>query len=272
MTLTEERRGLPSSAARLEIRNLVDAAGDTARAGSAFRGYAAVYNQRAAIGNPLTYGFFEQVAPGAFTKTLQEHDQRFLVDHNSMYVVSRVSAGTLALLSDGNGLAVDSRLDAELSYVRDLMANVRNGNITGMSFGFQVLRDEWVRENAPTIDGDTAEVEVRTLIEVRLVEVSAVTFPAYTQTAAELNSVATALIRRGDYDAIERRAAYKPELLELCRSVRAPGETTRDGQPNDDGTTDDSQETAPGETTRSTGPSVNDRMRALAARYHLPVA
>lgn len=270
---TEERRGLSSATAQLEIR--ADASGDNPV--ERFRGYAATFNNRAAIGNPATFGFYEQIAPGAFSKTLQEGDARMLIDHNPYYVVSRASADTLRLSSDKTGLAVDSQLDTDLSYVKDLAANVRNGNITGMSFGFSVIKDDWSSEQMDTVDGDPVDAEVRTLQEVRLVEVSAVTFPAYTQTRAELASVAAALRSRGDVDAIERRAQYRPELLDLCGvtpSTRTiidlkpsePRESTRDADVVPDG----EQEVEPAASTQQLlRPSIADLNRAVAARYHL---
>lgn len=223
MALTDERRSLSAAVARPFIRSapaVVDGEPSSdAIAGNSFSGYAAVYNTRTAIGNPLTFGFYEQVAPSAFSKTLQEGDARFLIDHNPMYVVSRASAGTLNLASDSVGLAVNSALDPSLSYVNDLVANVRNKNITGMSFGFQVVLDQWTTESTGTADGQSIDVEIRTLQEVRLIEVSAVTFPQYTQTQAEINSVAAALTRRGSAEAIEKRAYYVPALRELCGST-----------------------------------------------------
>ncbi|MCA1694242.1 MAG: HK97 family phage prohead protease, partial [Actinobacteria bacterium] len=135
-------------------------------------------------------------------------------------VVSRVSAGTLDLRSDARGLAVDSALDLNLSYVRDLIANVRNRNVTGMSFGFSVVKDDWTREQVRSADGKDVDAEVRTLLEVRLPEVSGVTFPAYSKTQAGLKSVVAAMRSRvqlhGDVEAVERRSEFWPELPELC--------------------------------------------------------
>src|SRR5207248_668981 len=141
----------------------------------------------------------EQIAPGAFTRTLAESDVRMLIDHDSYYVVARKSAGSLNLTEDSHGLAVDSALDPNLSYVSDLRANLRNGNVTGMSFGFYVTDDEWTTERV-SVDGiqDPVQVDVRTIREVELIEVSAVTFPAYSDTEAGLRSVTAALAHRGD--------------------------------------------------------------------------
>lgn len=252
-TTTEERRRLPLSTAGVAIRASDDD-------GERFAGYASVFSSRTAIGNPLRWGFYEEVAPGAFTKTLSEGDARMLIDHDSYYVVSRVSAGTLRLAQDAKGLLVDSALDTGLSYVADLKANVRNGNITGMSFGFQVFKEDWELVEVETIDGETVQADLRIIREVKLFEVSAVTFPAYEDTEAGLRAVATALARRGDVAAVERRAAYKPELLDLLQIVdREPAETTR--------ATD--VEAEPAVSTRLRRDAIDLRMRGLAARYGL---
>src|SRR5690606_9548197 len=247
--IEEERRGLSLSAAGIDIRANEDG---TER----FFGHAAVFNTRTAIGNPLKWGFLEEIAPGAFTKTIHEGDARMLIDHDSYYVVSRVSAGTLRLAQDVQGLAVDSDLDTNLSYVRDLKANLRNGNITGMSFGFFVVKDDWATEEIETNDGQRAEVEVRRILETKLLEVSAVTFPAYEETDAGIRSVRSALRRRGDRDAIARRAEFKPELATLLDEL--PAESKRTVIPVSglekkaaDETPETSTQDEPGETTRA---------------------
>jgi len=261
---TQERRRLSLSDASAEIRSTRDDDGEDGDASpeERFHGYAAKFNSRTAIGNPLRWGFYEQIADGAFTKTLTEGDARMLIDHDSYYVVSRISAGTLGLAQDRTGLAVDSAMDTELSYVRDLKANLRNGNITGMSFGFYVVKDDWETEEVETSDGQTAEVEVRTIREARLIEVSAVTFPAYEDTQAALRHVATALVHRADPGAIERRAVHRPELRDLLQVIepREPGEPTRA-----DTTTE------PAAATPRHVDQVDLAMRGMAARFRLPL-
>lgn len=247
--IEQERRDLALVDARPEIRVV----GDEKR----FIGHAAVFNQRTAIGNPLKWGFYEEIAPGAFSKTLPEGDCRMLLDHDSFYVVSRKSAGTLNLSQDGIGLAVDSALDEEISYVRDLKANIRNGNISGMSFGFYVVKDEWRTENRTLDDGTMAEVEIRVIQEVRLIEVSAVTFPAYEQTDAGLREVTRALVHRGDEDAIRRRVAFRPELAALLDEGNGNG-GTKEGRDMAKDDHVDSVVEEPGETTPSERTDVDD--------------
>jgi len=246
MPKTTERRGLVLSAAGVALR----AAEGGARQ---FEGHAAVFNSRTAIGNPLTWGFYEEIADGAFSKTLSEGDSRFLVDHDTRLVVSRVSAGSLRLAQDQTGLAVNSDLDDRLSYVGDLIVNLDNRNITGMSFGFQVVKDDWQMVDVETVNGDKAEAELRVIREVKLFEVSAVTFPAYEDTDAGLRSVGVALAARGSDAAFDRRAKYRPELNDFRHE---PGPVpTRGGDA-----------TQPGETT---GGRQAMHMEMLAARYLL---
>jgi uncharacterized protein len=289
-TVLEEHRALPADIAGMEIRSV---AGE-----DRFNGYAMVWGSRAAIGDPHTVGFYEECTPGMVTKTLREGDQRFFLDHNPFYIVSRRSAGTLSLDPDDHGLRVDSALDKDLSYVRDFTVNLRNGNITGMSFGMKVVKDSWAKESVTRDNGEESEVEVRTLHEVQLVEVSAVVFPAYTSTQAQLKTVATALRRRGDLEAIEYRAQYCPELLDMCGVDRALRPTIIDlgtirqanpfmdslrigmqeaapelksAEPETTTRSDSDDHVEPDKSTQLPGPSIEERMRALATRYRLPL-
>jgi hypothetical protein len=206
----EERRDLSLLDAGVSLQ--VEPSTETRR----FVGHAAVFNSRTAIGNPRTFGFYERISPGAFTKTLQESDARFLIDHSSYHVVSRASAGTLLLSQNTRGLAVDSALDTRLSYVNDLIANLDNGNIRGMSFGFQVVKDEWSELSERDANGEPFTVEDRDIKEIKLIETSSVTFPAYEETDAGLrHSLVPALRHRGDLDAIARAVSFRPELAHL---------------------------------------------------------
>ena len=130
---------------------------------------------RAAVFDALSEdlgGFRERVAQGAFAATIAEDDIRALINHSPDYVLGRNRAGTLKLAEDGEGLSVRIT-PPDTSYARDLIASIERGDMSGMSFGFRTITDEWNME-----DGET----VRTLKAVRLFDVSAVTFPAYPQT------------------------------------------------------------------------------------------
>jgi hypothetical protein len=153
-----------------------------------FTGHAAVYKQRTAIGDPQRFGFWEQIAPGAFDRALsEEQDVRFLVDHDPSRVLARIASGTLSLSSDKKGLLVDADL-ADTSVGRDLRVLLERGDVSQMSFGFVVNQDEWAMQKDGT--------ELRTIHDVDLFDVSAVTFPAYPQTDAAIRAAGAVEIRK----------------------------------------------------------------------------
>jgi HK97 family phage prohead protease len=162
-----ERRFIPIS----ELRATKD--GDTPK----IVGHAAVFNKWSEdLG-----GFREQIKPGAFKKVIKESDTRMLWNHDSNYVLGRVSAGTLTLKEDKDGLSVDNT-PPDTQWARDLMVSIDRGDVNQMSFGFRVEKDEWFEDK----DGNIT----RTILEMReLPDVSPVTFPAYPQTDLALRSL-----------------------------------------------------------------------------------
>ena len=145
-----------------------------------FVGHPAVFNSRTDIGDPMTWGFREEVAPGAFDRALdEEQDVRALVDHNPSMLLGRTASGTLRLAVDKTGLVSENDLP-NTSVGRDASVLLDRGDITQMSFAFDVKAQRW--EDLP--DG----TELRTILDVDLYDVSLVTFPAYTETDAALRS------------------------------------------------------------------------------------
>lgn len=142
-----------------------------------FRGIAAVFNKRTLIEWPSR--FLEQIAPGAFAKTIREADVRLLLNHDPNLVLARTRNGTLRLSESDRGLEVEADL-APTTYARDIAILLQRGDLSQMSFAFQVIRDEWDSESDPP---------VRTIREVKLFDVSIVTFPAYEQTEASLRAL-----------------------------------------------------------------------------------
>ncbi len=122
-------------------------------------------------------GFFpfkEKVRKGAFGKSIGKDDIRALFNHDANMVLGRNRAGTLELCEDDKGLSVRI-YPPDTTWARDLLTSMERGDINQMSFGFVVESDKW-----STADG----VDMRELLEVKLFDVSPVTFPAYTQTDA----------------------------------------------------------------------------------------
>jgi uncharacterized protein len=157
------------------------------------RGYAAVFDSLSLpMGAWGPVPVREKIRPGAFRKTLQEADVRALWNHDPSYVLGRNKASTLGLREDEHGLAVDITPPAT-QWARDLAVSMRRGDVNQMSFGFQVVRDEWERGHDQAGDNAT-----RTLLEVKLFDVSVVTFPAYPATNAGLRDMWSAMAEDGD--------------------------------------------------------------------------
>jgi hypothetical protein len=125
------------------------------------------------------------VAPGAFTRAVTEDDVRFLFNHDEDTVMARTSSGTLVLAEDRHGLRVDAELDPHDPDVARLVPKMERGDVSQMSFAFTVSKES--SEILP--DGH----ELRTIEDVRpLWDVSAVTWPAYEGTDANLRALAEA--------------------------------------------------------------------------------
>ena len=137
-------------------------------------GYAAVFNSPADIG-----WFREKIEPGAFGASIGQDDIRALWNHDSNFVLGRNKSGSLMLVEDLHGLKIE--IDPpDTQWARDLMVSMERGDVSQMSFGFQTLTDKW-----EMVDGK----DVRTLVKVRLFDVSPVTYPAYPDTEVGLRSL-----------------------------------------------------------------------------------
>ncbi len=172
---------------------------------TAIEGHAAVFDK---LSQNLG-GFVERVMPGAFTKTLQEADIRALFNHDENLVLGRNKSGTLELSEDDSGLYY--RISPpDTQYARDLTAVIERGDISHSSFAFMTIDDDWGLSEQ--------DFPRRDLLQVHLVDVSPVTYPAYLDTDAGTGRSAalSGLAKRtglpitdfADADAIKR--ALKP--------------------------------------------------------------
>lgn len=143
--------------------------------GNIITGRPIVYNSRTDLGY-----FDEIIEAGALDRT-DLTDVRFLVNHDTNRIPlarSRRNNGnsTMHLTVDNEGMGIRVTLDTENNAdARALYSAVSRGDITGMSFMFYVRDEEW-----DDIDSDHP---TRRILDIgSVVEVSAVTFPAYAQT------------------------------------------------------------------------------------------
>lgn len=139
-------------------------------------GYAARYN---VLSHDLGFGIKERLIPGAFKRAMNEkQDVRHLINHDPSLVLGRTAAGTTVLNEDVRGLHFRTQLP-NTQYARDLAASVERGDIDECSFGFIPKKTRTATET----DDVTGEVvDVREVMDVDLMDVSTVTFPAYPDT------------------------------------------------------------------------------------------
>lgn len=131
-------------------------------------GYAAVFDAPS-----VDMGFIELVRRGAFSRAIsQRQDVRALVEHDPQRIIGRTAAGTLQLHEDARGLHARIELP-DTSAGRDVRESIRRGDLTQMSFAFRTMTDRWYTENG---------VLHRDLLDVDLLDVSVVAYPAYPDT------------------------------------------------------------------------------------------
>ena len=147
--------------------------------GSIITGRPIVYNSRANL------GFFDEIIESGALDNTDLTDVRFLVNHDISKIPlarSRRNNGnsTMQLTVDAFGMGIRVKLDTENnSEARALYSAVQRGDITGMSFMFGVRGEKW--------DNLESDHPTRHITDIStVVEVSAVTFPAYD--ATELNA------------------------------------------------------------------------------------
>lgn len=138
-------------------------------------------------GRPIVYGsmtdlgyFNEIIEPGALTDT-DLKDVRFLVNHNTdMIPLARSRRNndnsTMQMVVDEKGMSIRVNLDVENNTdAKNLYSAVKRGDISGMSFMFSVDNEEW--------EDLESEHPTRYIKKIgQVLEVSAVTFPAYEAT------------------------------------------------------------------------------------------
>lgn len=154
----------------------------TARAGSAdsigeLDGHAAVWDTETIIAGL----YRERIARGAFTASVKEDVIVALFNHDWNTPLGKNRSGTLRVSEDSIGLryVVDV---PDTSWGRDLLVSVRRRDVSQSSFGFQILRDEWLK---PT---SRDALPIRTILEARVFDVSPVVAPAYPTTSVSARS------------------------------------------------------------------------------------
>ena len=177
-----------------------------------------VYNSRTNI------GYFDEIIDSGALDGADMTDVRLLVNHdisNIPLARSRRNNGnsTMQLTPDGEGLGIAANVDIENNaQARSLYSAVQRGDVTGMSFMFSVDEERWenLESDHPT----------RHIVKIgSIVEVSAVTFPAYDSTSINARSSETLESARAALESARAKTASTEtetrelELLKMKISV-----------------------------------------------------
>lgn len=175
-------------------------------------------------GRPIVYGsrtdleFFDEIIePGALDGA-DLTDVRFLVNHNTDMIPlarSRRNNGnsTMTLTVVPEGMNMEAVVDTDNNATaRELKSAIERGDLSGMSFMFSIDDEEW-----DDLESDHPTRHIRKIGSV--VEVSAVTFPAYDATSINARSKDTLESARKAVETAQANAKRSVEtdsnLLEL---------------------------------------------------------
>lgn len=169
-----------------------------------FSGYASVFGE--------IDSYRDIVVAGAFTKSLAQFAEKnrhvpMLWQHKAdtpigVYTVIR---------EDSHGLYVEGACNMGVQQARECHALMKQGALTGLSIGYDPITTKWNKDDS-TIE----------LHEVKLWEISPVTFPAGDSARASVKSALDAVESLSDVEDILREAGFSrmeaKQLVKLCRT------------------------------------------------------
>ena len=182
--------------------------------GSIITGRPIVYNSRTDI------GFFDEIIEQGALNNTDLTDVRFMVNHDMSKIPlarSRRNNGnsTMQLTVDERGMSIRVLLDTvNNAEAKSLFSAVQRGDLNGMSFAFGVSDEEW-----EDLEKEHPLRRIKGISTV--VEVSAVTFPAYEATEIYARSKEALDSARS---ALERVRQQTAEAVETDSQEEARGE------------------------------------------------
>ena len=174
-------------------------------------------------GTPIVFdqatdlGWYQETIDRGALDNTDLRDVRFLVGHNtSMIPLARSrnnnENSTMQMTVDNNGMNIRVDLDTENNAeARALYSAVKRGDMTGMSFMFMVDSDSWT-----DTDTDYPKRLIRSIS--RVLEVSAVAFPAYPGTSIQAASEGETL------DSVRASLESAKKQIEEERAAQAEAE------------------------------------------------
>ena len=173
------------------------------------------------VGRPIVYnsrtnlGWFDEIIEAGALDKSNLKDVRFLVNHNTNMIPLARSRNnnensTMQMEIDKNGMAIRVNLDTENNTeARNLYSAIKRGDITGMSFMFTIDDEEW-----EDLQSDHPTRHIRKIGTV--LEVSAVTFPAYESTEISARDKEALESAKATLESVRRQSLDSDEVaLEL---------------------------------------------------------
>ena len=171
-------------------------------------------------GRPIVYnsktdlGYFDEVIERGALNGANLKDVRFLVNHDTSKIPLARSRNnnansTMQLMPDDQGLAIRVNLDVKNnSEARNLYSAIERGDVTGMSFMFAVDDEEWTE-----LESEHPTRHIKKISDV--VEVSAVTFPAYEDTSISTRNKEALENAKLALDSVKRSLDSELELAKV---------------------------------------------------------
>jgi HK97 family phage prohead protease len=188
-------------------------------------GHAAVFGQETEIDSWEGH-FLESLRKGAFVKALRDQTPVMQFDHGRHPLLGSIPIGAFEdgyPREDDQGLAVRARL-MDNWLVEPLRDAIANGTVNGMSFRFEVVRDQWTDNQGKKLNPTEVKALLydsadrgpihRELIEVRTPEMGPVVFPAYAGTDVSVRSAS-----ERDRDAEDYGHTLTFRLVEEARAL-----------------------------------------------------
>ena len=175
-------------------------------------------------GQPIVYdertnlGWYDEIIDNGALAETDLRDVRFLVNHNTDMIPLARSRNNNANSTmqmeviDGKGMSIRVDLDTENNAeAKSLYSAVERGDISGMSFMFITDGDSW-----EDVDTDHPTRHVRSIKKV--LEVSAVTFPAYEATSIQARGLSDAL--DSARESLDSERAKRAEIERKKQKIR----------------------------------------------------
>ena len=175
-------------------------------------------------GQPIVYdertnlGWYDEIIDNGALAETDLRDVRFLVNHNTDMIPLARSRNNNANSTmqmeviEGKGMSIRVDLDTENNAeAKSLYSAVERGDISGMSFMFITDGDSW-----EDVDTDHPTRHVRSIKKV--LEVSAVTFPAYEATSIQARGLSDAL--DSARESLDSERAKRAEIERKKQKIR----------------------------------------------------